>query len=197
MPVFVASVPKRRSGVAKVARASSLVALPLLPTFMAGVVVVLVGVVVVVLVGVVRIVVATVVVVGALLVPTFELVDLLVSASKRVRNPFRPAIMVDSFVVASPGFGGVGSSFAGSLVVLLDVGGKHFDVPVAPDRSTMNAFDWRPSDGSISLYASSWSERRAVIGLPSVDVNARVLVLSKFGEGSAKAADLVVEVGFG
>ena len=105
--------------------------------------------------------------------------------------------MVDSFVIAPPSFGGVGSGLAGALVVLLDVGGKHFDVPVAPDGSTMNALDWRPSDDSISLNASSWSERRAVIGLPSVDVNARILVLSQFGEGSAKAADLVVEVGFG
>ena len=179
------------------ARASSLVALPLLPTFMAGVVVVLVGVVVVVLVGVVRVVIANVVVVGALLVPAFELVDLLVGASKWVRNPFRPAIMVDSFVIAPPSFGCVGSSLAGALVVLLDVGGKHFDVPVTPDGSTMDAFDWRPSNDSISLHASGWSERRAVVGLPSVDVDARVLVLSEFGEGSAKTADLVVEVGFG
>ena len=105
--------------------------------------------------------------------------------------------MVHRFIIAPPSFSSVGSSFAGALVVLLDVVGKHFDVPVAPDRSTVNALDWRPSDDSISLYASSWSERRAVIGLPSVDANARILVLSQFGEGSAKAADLVVEVSFG
>ena len=68
---------------------SSLVALSFLPAFMVGVVVVLVGVVVVVLVGVVCVCIATVVVVGVLLVFAFELVDLLVSASKRIRNPFR------------------------------------------------------------------------------------------------------------
>ena len=182
---------------AKMTGTSSLVALSFLPAFMVGVVVVLVGVVVVVLVGVVRVCIATVVVVGVLLVSAFELVDLLVSASKRIRNPFRSAVMVDSFVVAPPGFSGVGSGLAGALVMLLDVGGEHFDVPVTPDGSTMDAFDWRPSNDSISLHASGWSERRAVVGLPSVDVNARVLVLSEFGEGSAKTADLVVEVGFG
>ena len=66
---------------AEVARTGSFVALPLLPSFLAGVVIVLDGVVVVVLVGVVRIVIASVVVVGALLVSTLELVDLLVSSS--------------------------------------------------------------------------------------------------------------------
>ena len=179
------------------AGATSLVAMSFLPAFLVGVVVVLVGVVVVVLVGVVRDGVVVAVVVGALLVSALELVDLFVSASQRMRSPVGSPVVVNSPVVASPCLSGVGRGFASTLVVLLNVGGEHFNVPVTPDGSTMDAFDWCPSDDSISLHASGWSKRRTVVGLPSVDVNARVLVLPEFGEGSSEAADLVAEVGFG
>jgi hypothetical protein len=183
--------------VAKMAGACSLFAMSFLPAFLVGVVVGLVVVVVVVLVGVVRAVVAVAVVVGVLLVSALELVDLLVSAGQRMRSPVGPPVVVDNVVVASPGLGGVGRGFTSTLVVLLDVGGKYLNVPVTPDGSSMDAFDWSPSDNSIGLHASGWSKRSTVVGLLSVDVNARVLVLPEFGEGSSEAADLVVEVGFG
>ena len=182
---------------AKVAWASSLVAMSFRPTFLVGVVVVLVGVVAVMLIGVVRAVLAVAVVVGALLAFALELVDLFISTSQRMRDPFRPAVVVDSSVVASPGLRGVGRSFACTLVVLLDVCGKNLNVPVAPDGSAVDAFDWRPSDDGISLNASGRSERSAVVGLFAVDVDARIFMLPEFRKGSTKTADLVVEVGSG
>ena len=114
-----------------------------------------------------------------------------------MRNPFGSSVMVDRAVVASPSFGGVGSSFTSTLMMLLNVGGYNLDVLVVPDRSSMNAFCRSASDDSVGRNASSRSESSAVIGLLAIDVHAGVLVLPEFGEGSSKAANLVVEISFG
>ena len=82
-------------------------------------------------------------------------------------------------------------------MVLLNVGGNNLDVLVAPDRSSMNAFCRSASDDSVGLYASSGSERSAVVGFPAIYVHAGIFVLPKFGEGGTEAADLVVEVRLG
>ena len=179
------------------ARPRSFLAMPLFATCDIGVVGVVVGVVVALHSVIVRVGAIVVLGVGSLLVSALELVDLLIGAGQWVRCPLGPTIVVCRMVVAPPCFSSVGGSFAGALVVLLDVGGNSLGVSVAPDRSSVDAFSWGASDDGVGLYASGGSKRSAVVGLPAIYVDTGIFVLPKFGEGGSEAADLVVEVGLG